>query len=55
MYAETGGGNEARKNIFGWRRGKFIKSLDNKVILEASNDFTIPRIAQLTHKTNQYQ
>jgi FkbH-like protein len=33
---------------------EFLTSLGTKVILELSNDFTIPRIAQLTQKTNQF-
>jgi FkbH-like protein len=52
MYAGNRRRNEARKK-FGSAE-EFIKSLDIKVILEASNDFTIPRIAQLTQKTNQF-
>jgi FkbH-like protein len=52
MYAGNRRRNEARRK-FGSAE-EFIKSLDIKVILEASNDFTIPRIAQLTQKTNQF-
>jgi FkbH-like protein len=33
---------------------EYLKSLQTKVILEYSNDFNIPRIAQLTQKTNQF-
>lgn len=32
----------------------YLKSLKTKVILEYSNEFSIPRIAQLTQKTNQF-
>lgn len=32
----------------------YLKSLQTKVILDCSNDFNIPRIAQLTQKTNQF-
>lgn len=32
----------------------YLKSLKTKVILEFSNDFSIPRIAQMTQKTNQF-
>jgi len=32
----------------------YLKSLQTKVILECSNEFNIPRIAQLTQKTNQF-
>lgn len=33
---------------------EYLKSLGTHVFLEFSNDFTIPRIAQLTQKTNQF-
>jgi FkbH-like protein len=32
----------------------YLKSLGMQVFLEPSNDFSIPRIAQLTQKTNQF-
>ena len=32
----------------------FIKSLDIHIKIEAANDFNIPRIAQMTQKTNQF-
>jgi FkbH-like protein len=32
----------------------YLKSLQTKVIIEFSNEFNIPRIAQLTQKTNQF-
>ena len=32
----------------------YLDSLQIKIILEASNEFTMPRIAQLTQKTNQF-
>ncbi len=32
----------------------YLKSIQTKVILEFSNDFNMPRIAQLTQKTNQF-
>ncbi len=32
----------------------FLKSLDIRLTIEAANEFNIPRIAQLTQKTNQF-
>jgi FkbH-like protein len=32
----------------------FLKSLDLQMIIEQANDFNIPRIAQMTQKTNQF-
>lgn len=32
----------------------YLKSLDTKVIVEYANEYSIPRIAQLTQKTNQF-
>lgn len=32
----------------------FLKSLDIQITLEAANEFNVPRIAQMTQKTNQF-
>ena len=32
----------------------FLESLDIQIIIEAANEFNIPRIAQMTQKTNQF-
>lgn len=34
--------------------GKFLDSLDIQITIEAANEFNIPRIAQMTQKTNQF-
>ena len=34
--------------------GVFLKSLDIQMTVEAANEFNIPRIAQMTQKTNQF-
>ena len=34
--------------------GSFLKSLDIQIIIETANEFNIPRIAQMTQKTNQF-
>ena len=34
--------------------GAFLESLDIQVTIEAANEFNIPRIAQMTQKTNQF-
>lgn len=33
---------------------KFLESLDIQITIEAANEFNIPRIAQMTQKTNQF-
>ena len=33
---------------------KFLESLEIKITIEAANEFNIPRIAQMTQKTNQF-
>ena len=34
--------------------GAFLESLDIQITIEAANEFNIPRIAQMTQKTNQF-
>lgn len=34
--------------------GAFLESLDMQITIEAANEFNIPRIAQMTQKTNQF-
>lgn len=34
--------------------GAFLESLNIQIIIEAANEFNIPRIAQMTQKTNQF-
>ena len=34
--------------------GTFLESLDMQITIEAANEFNIPRIAQMTQKTNQF-
>ena len=34
--------------------GSFLESLDIQITIEAANEFNIPRIAQMTQKTNQF-
>ena len=34
--------------------GTFLESLDIQITIEAANEFNIPRIAQMTQKTNQF-
>lgn len=34
--------------------GKYLESLDMHVVIEKANEFNLPRIAQMTQKTNQF-
>ncbi|SHH59314.1 HAD-superfamily phosphatase, subfamily IIIC/FkbH-like domain-containing protein [Sporobacter termitidis DSM 10068] len=52
MYTANKKRDEAQKKFSTVE--EYLNSLQTKVILEFSNDFTIPRIAQLTQKTNQF-
>jgi len=52
MYAGNAKRAEAQKK-FGTVE-EYLRSLQTKVVTEPADDFTIPRIAQLTQKTNQF-
>lgn len=52
MYAGNKKRGEAQQKFSSVN--EFLKSLCTRVTLAFSNDFTIPRIAQLTQKTNQF-
>ena len=52
MYAEQRKRTDLEKSSSGLQ--DFLKQLDLKVSIKNANDFTIPRISQLTLKTNQF-
>lgn len=52
MYAENQKRIEAQKQFANIE--DYLSSLQTKIIIEYAKDFTIPRIAQLTQKTNQF-
>jgi FkbH-like protein len=52
MYKSMMKRSEARKKFNSVE--DYLNSLETKVVLEFSNEFNIPRIAQLTQKTNQF-
>jgi FkbH-like protein len=52
MYAENQQRAQAQKKFN--QLDDYLKSLETKVIVEPSSEFTLPRIAQLTQKTNQF-
>ena len=52
MYAEQRKRTELEKSVPDLER--FLKQLDLRVLIKIANDFTIPRISQLTLKTNQF-
>lgn len=43
---------QARRNFVDY--DAFLKSLDIRITLEAADEFNVPRIAQMTQKTNQF-
>ncbi len=52
MYVAQRKANELKSQFSNME--DFLKSLEMKINIEKANDFTIPRIAQLTQKTNQF-
>lgn len=52
MYLEEKNRQELQKTTS--NLDEFLKNLDIKIKIKKSNDFTIPRISQLTMKTNQF-
>ena len=52
QYKENAARAQARRSFADM--DEFLKSLDIRITIEAANQFNIPRIAQLTQKTNQF-
>ncbi len=52
MYSQERKRKELERNIGSF--AEFLKSLDIKVNIKKADGFTVPRIAQLTQKTNQF-
>lgn len=52
MYAENNKRTEAQQQFK--NRDEYLASLQTKITIEKANAFTIPRLAQLTQKTNQF-
>ena len=52
MYLEQRKRNELQHSVQDLQ--SFLEQLDLKVVIKQANDFTIPRISQLTLKTNQF-
>lgn len=52
MYLEEKQRKELEKSAA--NLGDFLKQLDIKILIKNANEFTIPRISQLTLKTNQF-
>lgn len=52
QYKANAARNQAQSNFADF--GMFLESLDLQLTIEPANDFNIPRIAQMTQKTNQF-